>query len=133
MLQVVFCFSNFLEAFSQSLWRGPQQRECVFLPAHYLMCWLQLYGSWDFSIPFLGMVPIIFSQSRARWGSICFPRAWLNGGGSSSRAELNGRRFFSLPWSRALQGTRTRGLSEQGSTGYALTSGLKKDGQKPRK
>src|SRR6266705_3123447 len=137
MLQVVFCFSNFLEAFSQSLWRGPQQRECVFLPAHYLMCWLQLYGSWDFSIPFLGMVPIIFSQSRAQWGSICFPRAelngegffpraWLNGGGASSRAELNGRRFFSLPWSRALQGLRTCCLSEQGSMRYALMSTLKK-------
>src|SRR6266581_7966265 len=72
MLQVVFCFSDFLEAFSQSLWRGPQQKECVFLPAHYLMCWPQLYGSWDFSIPFLGTVPIIFSQSRAQWGRSFF-------------------------------------------------------------
>src|SRR6266571_786881 len=30
MLQVAFCFSNFSEAFSQSLWRSPQQRGCVF-------------------------------------------------------------------------------------------------------
>src|SRR6266705_530161 len=64
MLQVAFCFSNFSEALSQSLWRGPQQRGCVFLPAHYLMCWPQLYGSWDFSIPFLGTALIIFSQSK---------------------------------------------------------------------
>src|SRR6266581_4077734 len=137
MLQVAFCFSDFSEALSQSPWRGPQQRGCVFLPAHYLMCWPQLYGLWDFSIPFLGTAPIIFSRSRARWGSICFPRAelngegffpraWLDGGGASSRAELNGRRFFSLPWSRALQGTRTRCLLEQGSTRYALMSALKK-------
>src|SRR6266571_5583244 len=137
MLQVAFCFSDFSEALSQSLWRGPQQRGCVFLPVHYLVCWLRLYGSWDFSIPFSGMAPMIFSQSRAQWRSICFPRAelngegffpraWLNGGGASSRAGLNGRRFFSLPWSRALQGTRTHCLSEQGSTRYALTSALKK-------
>src|SRR6266705_5604519 len=70
MLQVTFCFSNFLEALSQSLWRGPQQRGCVFLSAHYLMCWLRLYGLWDFSIPFSGTAPIIFSQSRAQWKKV---------------------------------------------------------------
>src|SRR6266705_832851 len=80
MLQVVFCFSDFSEALSQSLWRGPQQRECVFLPAHYLMCWPQLYGSWDFSIPFSGMAPMIFSQSRARWGSIFLPQSMAQWG-----------------------------------------------------
>src|SRR6266705_2508005 len=75
MLQVAFCFSNFLEALSQSLWRSPQQRGCVFLPAHFLVCWLRLSGSWDFSIPFSGMVPMIFSQSRAQWGSILLPQS----------------------------------------------------------
>src|SRR6266705_62589 len=75
MLQVAFCFSNFSEALSQSLWRGPQQRGCVVLPVHYLMCWPRLYGSWDFSIPFSGTAPMIFSQSRARWGSILLPQS----------------------------------------------------------
>src|SRR6266700_8332026 len=89
MLQVAFCFSDFLEALSQSLWRGPQQRGCVFLPAHYLVCWLQLYGSWDFSIPFWGMAPMIFSQSRAQWGSILLPQSMAQWGRNffQSRAQ----------------------------------------------
>src|SRR6266581_1008782 len=88
MLQVAFCFSYFLEALSQSLWRGPQQRGCVFIPAHYLMCWPRLYGSWDFSVPFLGMAPMIFSQSRAQWGRV-LPQSMAQWGRSffQSRAQ----------------------------------------------
>src|SRR6266581_6580840 len=95
MLQVVFCFSDFLEAFSQSLWRGPQQRECVFLPAHYLMCWLRLYGLWDFSIPFLGMAPMIFSQSRAQWRKVLLPQSRAQWGRVLPQSMAQwGRNFF---------------------------------------